>query len=111
LPVDDAGTGVLKINDVLAYPHPYCVSFSDSLIINYSITRPCDSVKLKIYTNAFRLIFEQAAGAESSAGQKNMAVPSSRLKAFSSGTYFMVLEATSGGEKARSKLTYLIILR
>jgi len=101
----------LEIQNVVPFPHPYNPASASGLSINYFLTRHCNSVKINIYTCAFRQILDETAGNNLASGQKAYTVPADRLALLSNGAYYFYLEGEDAGVTKRSKLQPLIVLR
>jgi hypothetical protein len=110
-----ASTGVLTIGPVKPYPNPINPLAVPYLKIAVDITpTDIDSITLKIYTVAYRLIREQVfegTEAQEIAVEGILQYNSSNLIGFSDGTYYFVVIAEKGGVKVRSKTDTIIILK
>ncbi len=96
-----------EIKDILLYPHPYDAA-KDNLKIMYTITKRAQSVKLLIYSSAFRLIREVEIGRELYAGTHIGEVKASQIRQLANGTYYFVVKDNEG---IRSKADKLIIIK
>ncbi len=96
-----------EIKDILLYPHPYDAK-NGNLKIKYTITKRAQSVKLLIYSSAFRLIREVEIGMELHAGTHIGEVKSSQIKTLANGTYYFVVKDSEG---TRSKADKIIVLK
>ncbi len=96
-----------EIKDILLYPHPYDAA-KDNLKIMYTITKRAQSVKLLIYSSAFRLIREVEIGRALYAGTHIGEVKASQIRQLANGTYYFVVKDNEG---KRSKADKLIVLK
>ncbi len=96
-----------EIKDILLYPNPYDAK-NGNLKIKYTITKRAQTVKLLIYSSAFRLIREIEIGREMHAGTRIGEVKASQIKTLANGTYYFVITESEG---KRSKADEIIILK
>jgi len=101
-----------EINDVFVYPHPYNPD-SDVLKLNISfkLSKSAKSVKIRIYSAAFRLISEAEISANCTPGMNTGSINRGKLKNLSTGTYYFVLVSEDNGTEVRSKVDKLIIMK
>jgi|GEM_PF-2423556 len=96
-----------EIKDVTLYPHPYDGK-NGNLKIMYTLKKRASSVKLRIYSSAFRLIREDEIGKSVYAGTHIGEIKAAKLSVLANGTYYFVV-TDSGG--ARSKADKLILIK
>jgi len=94
----------IYINDLKIYPNP---SFG-RLIIAYQITGSAKTVKLKVYTSAFRLVREFTYYNQGSGVYENLY---DDFKAFDNGVYHVLLEATGTGNDSMRRVDEMVIVR
>ena len=94
----------------IVYPNPYNPSKGDLNII-YKVLDPSDTVKVRFYTRALRLIMEESLY-PSGAGMNKGSIQADLFKAFSNGIYFyeVVSRDIKGAEKS-GVINKVIILR
>jgi hypothetical protein len=94
----------------IVYPNPYNPSKGDLNII-YNVLDPSDTVKVRFYTRALRLIREESLY-PSGAGMNKGSIQADLFKAFSNGIYFyeVVSRDIKGAEKS-GVINKVIILR
>jgi len=96
----------LPQNDVL-FPNPW--NGTVPLALYHMVNQAVDSVRLKIYTVAFRKIYEDDTLA-ASAGQHLYALDRDKAGNLSNGLYYLVMDEVSGG-KEHPQIFKLLILR
>ncbi len=99
---------VFEIKNPLASPNPY--SGAALLAVSFELTRPAQSVKLKLFTNSFRLIRAIELGS-CPTGRSTRQVQAYQLGNLASGTYFYIISGTSDRGDSRSMAEKLIIIR
>lgn len=103
--------GAFEVKDVLVYPDPV-FEMQNILYVDINVSRAPVSIKMKIYTAAFRLIrsFEWTTGL--TAGGNTLLIPAWKLGQVGNGTYYYIIIAGDAeGRQARSKAGEFIILR
>jgi hypothetical protein len=90
---------------LVLYPNPL---LDDSVIgFYYNLDMPADSVKVKIFTVAFRKVLEDAElGAQ--AGQHYYSFDREKMNSFANGLYFVVVDWNNGGTETRRIMKLLI---
>jgi len=101
-----------EITDVFIYPHPFNPE-SDILKMNISfkLSKSTQSVKIRIYSAAFRLISEAEISANCTPGINTGSINRGKLKNLSAGTYYFVLIADDGEGEVKSKVDKMIIMK
>ena len=100
-----------EVKSALVYPDPL-LEMQDTFYVDMNISRAPQSVRMKMYTSAFRLVrvFEWTTGL--TAGSNTLSIPAWKLGPVSNGTYYYVIIARDAeGRQARSKAGGFIILR
>jgi hypothetical protein len=94
----------------IVYPNPYDPSKGDLNII-YSVSDSSDTIKVRFYTRAFRLILEESLY-PSAAGINKGAISAGLMNGFANGVYFYSVFSSdkNGGEK-HGIINKVIILR
>ena len=93
----------------IVYPNPYDPSKGDLNII-YSVSDSSDTIKVRFYTRAFRLILEESLY-PSAAGINKGAISAGLMNGFANGVYFYsVFSSDKNGEK-HGIINKVIILR
>lgn len=81
------------------------------MIISLAFSKPADKIIVRIYSAAYRRIFEYGIDGDFS-GRTFISIPSGKLSRLADGMYYIVLEAvTLSGGKAKTKITGLIVLK
>jgi hypothetical protein len=108
-------TGPVKVGPPKPGPNPFNPILGNPLRVWVNITpSDIDSITLKIYTAAYRLIREQVfdgTEAQEIAMSGILQYDSSNLVDLSEGAYYYVVIAEKGGVKVRSKIDKIIILK
>jgi len=99
----------IKITDVLVYPHP--LNGKDDIRFFFNLEKSTDSVYLKVYSSAFRLIKNVKIAGPCTAGNNYGKASKALTKELANGTYYFILEGKNGNEKGSSKIDKLIILK
>ncbi len=107
-------SGNLEIGPIKPYPNPYNPAL-EPLKIRVNMTpTDIDSIKLEIYTMAYRLIKEktfEGTEMEQVGDGVILTCENNELSGLSSGTYYYFVVAEKDGAKARSRADTIIILR
>ncbi len=98
----------LKIENVTVYPNPYT---GTGMAVMFDITKSASSVKFILYSGSFRLIKETSAHITAGAGTKKIFISPEYFESFANGTYYGIISAEAGGEKAVSKINTVVIIR
>lgn len=95
------------------YPDPINPNRDRYLKISYAVDAGTDSITIKIYTAAFRLVMEYTFDENDMPGimEQGIECPAGRLKNFSSGTYYYLITAKSGGKTTGTAADKFIILK
>jgi hypothetical protein len=102
---------VFAINNVLVYPNPMKAG-KDTLYFNLNLTQQPQSVSIKIYTEALRLIKDKTWPSTSITGNYVVSFSSGELGNLANGMYFYILTAeNSAGRQIKSKPGVFIVLR
>jgi hypothetical protein len=103
---------LFEILDTAVYPNPYNTD-KGSFRIVMNMTRPVNSLTLKVYTTGFRKVLEYTdPTVVPAAGARQITLPASKFAGFAGGTYYYRLEGTSSqGEKAYSAGQKFLIIR
>ena len=109
-----APAGVLTIGPIKPYPNPLNpVTWPLKIAVNV-MPNDVDSITVKIYTTAYRLIREEifeGTAVEKTENGVIVQYDSSELIGLSSGTYYYAVIAEKGGARVRSKIDKIIILK
>jgi len=104
-----------KIGPLKPYPNPFNPGINTVLKIALGETiGSADSITLKIYTTAFRLVREKifiGADAAQIAESGILQYDSSNIRELSAGTYYYIVLAEKGGIKVKSSVDKIIILK
>jgi hypothetical protein len=104
-----------KITDVLLYPNPFDPAGAQDIYIMFTAARKdSDTVRLKIYTAAFRLIREVVFAQADAQGIMNsgrIQCPRYRLGRLANGSYYYLIILEKNGKQTRSNGNNLIILK
>jgi len=98
-----------EIKDVDVYPVPY--GKKGNVYFEFTLTKFVNSVELKIYSSAFRLIKKVDVSSACVQGRKKSAVPAKEFGNLANGTYYFILEGESADGFVKSKMEKLIILK
>jgi hypothetical protein len=102
----------LAVKDVQIYPNPVNPDKGGQFDVAYYITQDVNSVCLKAYSNAFRLVKTIVLSGYDTAGPKIKPVYSRNLYDCAGGSYFYYIEASgAGGWHARSRVNVMIIMK
>ncbi len=105
-------TGVLTVGTVLPYPNPINPTVWPLNIRVNVTTDNIDSMKVKIYTTAYRLIMQKEFdGPSVENGVATLTFDIKDLYNLSEGAYYYVVIAEKGGVTVRSKVDKIIILK
>jgi hypothetical protein len=81
------------------------------LSLKLTLSKPADSLKVRIYTVGFRRILEIPAGAANTR-DVTVTVPRLKLSRLAAGTYYVIVTGVStSGDKAVSKPLVLVVLK
>ena len=103
-----AESSVLNVTLAESYPNPVIASAGANVRMDYYITKTSDTVKISIYTGAYRKVMEKRVQGAVAAGRGSLFVDTA---GFSPGAYYWQVEAVSGEKKARSKPQVMVILK
>jgi len=95
------------------YPNPINPNRDPYLKIAYDLDRNTDSLTIKIYTVAYRLVMEYTfdkIGVQQIL-QQGIECPTDRLKNLSNGTYYYVIITKSGNNQSRSTVDKFILIK
>ncbi len=102
---------VFAINNVLVYPNPMKAG-KDVLYFNLDLTQQPQSVSVKIYTEAFRLIKDKTWPASAITGRYTVCFSEGELGKLARGIYYYILTAKDNkGKQLKSKPGVFIVLR
>jgi hypothetical protein len=92
------------------FPNP-CNPGYDDMGLAFNLGQPAVSVKLSVYSVAFRKIRQLELGACAS-GNNKITVPKENIQSLAPGIYyFVIVSENAGGSQARSKTGIFIIAR
>lgn len=101
-----------KITDVLIYPNPYNPELGMPLTIRADFSQKHRKIKVKLYTPSLRCIRTFDFPDSPWAGERSLSVASSGIAGLANGNYYYIITAENEkGEKAKSKIPSLIILK
>jgi len=98
----------LEIKDFEFAPNPYN---SGNLLISFTVNKSTGNVKFRLYTGSFRLIREINLKLTPGAGVKTFNIPETKIGNLANGTYYPVLLAEGGSQKAISGIKTLVVIR
>jgi hypothetical protein len=94
----------------IVYPNPYDPSKGDLNII-YNVSDPSDTVKVRFYTRALRLVMEESLY-PAAAGMNKGSIHANLLNGLSNGIYFYaVVSRDKNGAEKSGVINKVIILR
>jgi hypothetical protein len=98
------------ISAPVAFPNP-CNNYQN-LNIRFDTLRDCSNISFKLYTDAFRLIYEADNGA-CAHGTVNMQIPVGYINGLANGTYYYLITGIDAvlGMETRAKAEKLIIIK
>lgn len=98
-----------EIKDVEVYPLPF--GKKGNVYFEFTLTKNMNSVELKIYSSAFRLLKRVDVSSACVPGRKKSAVAAGEFGNLANGTYYFVLEGNSSDGYVKSKTEKMIILK
>jgi endoglucanase len=106
-----ATEAVLRVDDPIIFPNPFNAGFSQDAVFKCGITRPADSIRVKLYTRGFRAVLEIKLPPRTEAGDVVENIPCAVLSSLANGIYYYIVEAEGGGQRDKSTPGMLIFLR
>jgi hypothetical protein len=102
----------LKIDNLGVFPNPYTGAYGGPMKIRFDVTQDLVRIKVKIYTSAYRLAFEETKTGFFSAGCVVIQADTKRLSRLGAGTYYFTVYAEStAGKTIKSRISIISILR
>jgi hypothetical protein len=101
----------LEISNPILYPCPYNPKFGADLKIKVTLNKGCGSLKLKIYTTAYRRIFEKEFSGNFS-GDTILTAGADNFRNLSNGVYYYIITGTNpAGEAASTPIKVMIVIK
>lgn len=81
------------------------------VVVDYNVTRNCDSVKFKLFTKSYRKVAEVLIASPQAAGGFRKEIPVSTFSGLAPGAYIYIIEAKGDGYRAISRAGVITVIR
>jgi len=107
-----AESEIFRITRAEHYPQPFNPRRDNRLYVDFAVSQRCERVVFSLYTAGYRRILESEIAGNIPAGNHRVFIEAAETGNLSNGTYYWMIEAgNKKGEKHRSRINTLIVLK